>query len=186
MKLPTIVLVAALFGGCSSLLPRGDVMTETQWQDFEDAQRTFDRIVTRQTTVDDLRKMNLDPYANPNITLLNYSDVLRRFLPSPTINPRDLDDGVQECIAAKTACTGYEVDHRSIKRVRIGSFWLDFLNFKRDTDVTGWRFNAVLLIKDNVVIYKLTGGQPKIHDSEIQKNPLGPLQGSGDLILRGF
>ncbi|MDD1633472.1 MAG: hypothetical protein LUP91_14860, partial [Methylococcaceae bacterium] len=94
------------------------------------------------------------------------------------------DDGVKECIAARTGCIGYEVDHRMIKRKRIGSFWLDFLNFKRDTDVTGWRFSAVLLLKDNVVIYKITGGQPKIHDTDLTRNPLGPLQGFGESSIR--
>ncbi|NDU92764.1 MAG: hypothetical protein G3I10_09205 [Ferrovum sp.] len=35
---------------------------------------------------------------------------------------------------------------------------------------------AILLIKDNVVIYKLTGGEPAIHKNEEHLNPLGPLQ----------
>jgi hypothetical protein len=184
LKQVAAFIVLALLAGCSSLLPRGDTLTESPWQDFEDAQRTFDRIVPHQTTVEELRTMHLDPRTNPNITLLNYSDVLRRFIPSPAVNPKDLDDGVQECIAARTACTGYEVDHRQIKRKRIGSFWLDFLNFKRDTEVTGWRFNAVLLLRDGVVIYKISGGQPKIHDSELSRNPLGPLQGFGESSIR--
>jgi hypothetical protein len=179
-----MMIVLALLGGCSSLLPRGDTATESPWRDFEDAQRTFEGIVPHKTTVEELRGMHLDPHTNPNITLLNYSDILRRFIPSPSVDSKDLDDGVKECIAAKTACTGYEVDHRQIKRKRIGSFWLDFLNFKRDTQVTGWRFNAVLLIKDSVVIYKISGGQPKIHDSELSRNPLGPLQGFGESSIR--
>ena len=184
MKLVTILITLALLGGCSSLLPRGDTATESPWQDFEDAQKTFDQIVPHRTTVEELRTMHLDPRANPNITLLNYSDILRRFIPSPSVDPKELDDGVKECIAARTGCIGYEVDHRMIKRKRVGSFWLDFLNFKRDTDVTGWRFNAVLLLRDNVVIYKITGGQPKIHDTDLTRNPLGPLQGFGESSIR--
>ncbi|MGH8738867.1 MAG: hypothetical protein ACREVC_16045 [Burkholderiales bacterium] len=57
-----------------------------------------------------------------------------------------------------------------------GSFLADLLDFHRKTDVSGWRFDGVLLIKDGVVIYKLTGGQPSIHQLEETVNPLGPFQ----------
>ncbi|MBE0619508.1 MAG: hypothetical protein IH605_02840 [Burkholderiales bacterium] len=179
---PTLIfgLGVVLLAGCSALLPRGETVADSPWENFEDAQETFDRIVPHQTTVEELRALKLDPMQNPNITLLNYSDVLRRFIPSPSTNTEDLDSGVQECIRAKTACKGYEVDQKSLKRRRYGNFWADFLNFKRKVDIVGWRFNGVILIKDDVVVYKLTGGQPVIHEHEENKNPLGPLQGIGE------
>lgn len=167
-----------LLAACGSLLPQGEGLTEGPWRSYEEAQRTFDRIVTDRTTVEELKALQLDPQSNPNITLLNYSDVLRRFIPSYSIATSDLDAGVKECIAAKSACKGYEIDHQVIKRARYGNFFADFLNFKRKVDIIGWRFKAVLLIKDNVVIYKLTGGQPAIHEHEENLNPLGPFQGS--------
>ena len=44
---------------------------------------------------------------------------------------------------------------------------------------------AVVLITDDVVVYKLTGGQPAIHEYEDSSNPLGPLQESaGPVLLR--
>lgn len=109
--------------------------------------------------------------------------MLRRFIPSPSINAHDLDPGVQECITAKTACKGYEIDQRTIRRKRDGNFWADFLNFSRKVDVVGWRFNGVILIKDKLVVYKLSGGQPSIHELEENKNPLGPFQGIGESKL---
>jgi len=169
--------------GCSSLLPKGEAVTEGPWQTFWEAQQTFDKIIPHQTTIEALKQLKLDPESNPNVTLLNYSDVLRRFIPSPTINALDLDPGVQECISAKAACKGYEIDQRVMKRNRYGNFWADFLNFKRKVDVVGWRFNGVVLIKDNLVVYKLTGGQPAIHEREENKNPLGPFQGFGESRL---
>lgn len=178
-----ILLIAAALGGCGDLLPRGETVAESPWQSFEDAQRAFDGIVPRVTTTADLKKLGLDPLVNPNITLLNYSDVLRRFIPSPAVDPEDLDAGVRECLQAKTACSGYEVDQRSLKRNRYGNFWLDFLNFRRKTDIVGWRFNGVLLIKNGVVVYKLTGGQPHIHEKDDVRNPLGPFQGIGEARL---
>ena len=165
---------------CGSPLPKGEGFTEGPWKSYEEAQHTFDLIIPHKTTTIDLKQLKLDPHANPNITILNYADVIRRFIPSYSINTNDLDAGVLECIMAKTNCQGYEVDYRVVKRDRYGNFVVDYLNFNRKVDVVGWRFNAVLLIKDNMVIYKLTGGQPAIHEHEENTNPLGPFQGSSE------
>ena len=186
---PSLALAFSLLlflAGCSSLLPRGETLAQSPWKSFDEAQQTFDKIVPYQTTVQDLSKLKLDPLKYPNITLLNYSDVLRRFIPSPATNTRDLDPGVQDCISAKSACIGYEVDQKTLKRTRYGNFWADFLNFKRKTDIVGWRFNGVILIKNGLVVYKLTGGEPSIHEHEEHKNPLGPLQGIGESRLPGL
>ena len=43
---------------------------------------------------------------------------------------------------------------------RIGNVVLDVLGFQRETQTDGWRFNGLILLKDGVVVYKLTGGQP--------------------------
>ena len=177
------VLLAAALAACSNMLPRGEQLTYSPWQSFAEAQQAFDRIVPHQTTLAELKEMKLDPKANPNITILNYSDILRRFLPSPSINSNELDAGVQECIKAKSACEGYELNQQSIKRKRYGSFLADLFNFHRKTDVAGYRFNGVLLIKQGVVIYKLTGGEPAIHEFEESVNPLGPFQ-SGEVVTR--
>lgn len=182
-RLPIAVL-AAVIAGCSTLLPRSEALTDSPWQSFEEAQRAFEQIVPHKTTVADLKLMKLDPLSNPNITILNYSDVLRRFIPSPSIDASSLDAGVQECVRAATRCQGYEIDHRVLKRNRYGNFWADVFNFKRKVDVVGWRFNAVVLIADDVVVYKLTGGQPAIHEHEESDTPLGPLQGAGEAIFR--
>ncbi len=176
-------VLAVVLTGCSALLPTSEAVTDSPWQSFEEAQQTFDRIVPHMTTVDDLKHMKLDPASNPNITILNYSDVLRRFIPSPSIDAKDLDTGVQECIAAKTVCRGYEVDQRFTKRDRYGNFWLDLLNFQRKVDIVGWRFNGVLLLRGETVVYKLTGGQPAIHEHEETTQPLGPFQGAGESRL---
>lgn len=179
-----IAAAAGTIAACSALLPRSETLTDSPWQSFEDAQRTFDHIVVHTTTAADLKLLKLDPASNPNVTILNYSDVLRRFIPGPSVEASSLDTGVQECLRAAIRCQGYEVDHRVLKRKRHGNFWADMLNFKRKTDIAGWRFNAVLLITDEVVVYKLTGGQPAIHEHEESKNPLGPLQSAAESLFR--
>lgn len=168
--------VCFCLAGCSSLLPRSEAVVEGPWQSFEEAQQTFDEVIPYQTRIDDLKALGLDVKTTPNIILLNYSDVVRRFIPSPTTNPDELDSGVRDCIEGKTACTGFEIEQRTIKRTRYGNFWVDSLNFKRQVDVSGWRFNGMLLIKDDIVVYKLVGGQPQIREREQSRNPLGPLQ----------
>jgi len=172
--------------GCSSLLPSSDIALEGQWDSFEDGQKTFDTITPYQTTVEDLRKLGLDLQTTPNVTLLNYSDVLQRFIPSPSINSEELDTGVSDCLKAKMACRGFEINQRVVKRNRFGNFWMDFLGFKKKTDVTGWHFRGMVLIKDRLVVYKLVSGQPIIHELEHSNNPLGPFQGVGESTLRGM
>lgn len=161
---------------CSTLLPTSQDVTVNPWKSYQEMQRLFDSITPHQTTVGDLKAMGLDPHANPNIVILNYSDILRHFIPSPSINADDLDQGVRECIRATTNCEGYEISQSSVERNRYGNFLVDFFNFERKTDVVGWRFNGIVLIKNSVVIYKLTGGEPSIHKYEEHLNPLGPLQ----------
>ena len=175
-----------VLSGCSSLLPRSATVSNSPWQSYKDARATFEKIVPGKTTLSDLRDLNVDPEVNPNMTILNYSDVLRRFVVSPAMDPADLDVGVRECLAAKTVCSGYEVDQRAMHRVRDGNFFADMANFSRKTSITGWRFTGLILIKDNVVVYKLTGGQPSIQEREESSNPLGPLQGKGESLLQRF
>jgi len=56
------------------------------------------------------------------------------------------------------------------------------LGFQRETHTDGWRFNGLILLKDNVVVYKLTGGQPVIQQKEENQNPLGPVQAIGSRV----
>jgi hypothetical protein len=182
------LIVAACLGlaGCSALLPRGTVEVKGVWHSFDEARASFDKIVPYQTRVKDLEAIGIVPRKTPNITVLSYSDVLQRFVPSPVINPEELDDPVRDCISAKLACSGYEIDQKFVKRERVGNFWADFFGFKRETDVLGWRFKGLVLIKDDVIIYKLVSGEPLISEKELNRNPLGPFQGAGEAALRSI
>lgn len=179
----SVLLGCLICGACTGLLPRSKEATASPWQSYEDAQSTFDAIVPGMTTVQELKYLSLDPVTNPNIAILNYSDVLRRFLMNQSVSLSDLDDGVRECVTAKVMCKGYEIDQRSIRKRRNGSFWLDFLGFRKETQIAGWRFQGLILLKDGVVVYKLTGGQPAIMQQEESQNPLGPIQAVGDKLF---
>ena len=175
-----------LLQGCTSLLPRSKQVTHSPWATYKEAQRAFDLIVPGYTTEADLKDLMLDPSTVPNIAILNYSDVLRRFMLNQSVTMSDLDSGVQQCIQAKTVCRGLEINQSLVKKHRNGSFWLDFLGFKKETHTEGWRFNGLVLLKDGVVVYKLTGGQPVIHEQEHNQNPLGPVQSIGSKLLGGW
>jgi hypothetical protein len=182
----TLCLSVWLLAGCTSLLPRSKESTPSPWETYREAQAAFDRIVPGQTTLEDLVALSFDPDKIPNIAILNYSDVLRRFMLNQSVTVSDLDRGVQECVQAMTVCRGLEVNQRLVKKHRNGSFWLDFLGFRRETHIQGFRFNGLVLLKDGVVVYKLTGGQPVIHESEESANPLGPVQSIGNKLLGGW
>jgi hypothetical protein len=174
--------LALLLGGCASLLPRGEAQTGKPWSDFHQAHAAFERIQPYVTTIAQLREQGIDPLVTPNITILNYADIVRRLLP-PSGNDIALDPGIRDCMQAQTACRGFEIDQRHIDRKRVGNFWLDFLDFRRETLTTGWRFNMLLLVVNDRVVYKLWGGQPEISETEVTRNPLGPLQGFGQSVL---
>ena len=183
MKTLTVCSLALFLSACASLLPTGDSRIESRWKSFEEARQAFDKITPYRTDVAQLKELGFDPASNPNISLLTYSDIVRRLLPPMAVKEETLDPGVRDCISSQALCRGYEVDYKEINRRRYGNFWLDFLNFRRKVELTGWRFNGVILLKGDTVVYRLWGGQPNIHEFEDSRNPLGPLQGAGESVL---
>ena len=81
---------------------------------------------------------------------------------------------------ARLQCQAYEFHLGREATRREGSFWADFLNFRRTTWVTGWRFEGLLAVRDGVVLFRSRGGEPRADRTDRQVNPLGPLQGAGD------
>src|SRR2546423_10139405 len=127
------LLALSLVTACSSMLPKSKEVTASPWQTYQDAQETFDKIIPGQTTIADLRVMSLDPSANANIAILNYADVMRKFLLNQSFSINDLDSGVRDCVLAKIACRGFEVNQSSVQKQRMGNVILDVLGFHRET-----------------------------------------------------
>lgn len=171
-----------LASGCQSLLPDAATRTDVEWRHYEDARQAIDSIEPYKTRREDLAGMGLDPATNPAITILSYSDILQRFAAGSALRPEDFDRGIRDCLQAGKKCTAYWLQIRRVHRERVGNFWLDSLNFLREVDVTGWSFNSLIVLVDDVVVYTLYGGQPTIREHERVRNPLGPLQGWGDQV----
>ena len=159
------------------MLPGSSAVVDGNWQSYADAQKAFEAIKPHETTRFQLQALKIDPYSSPNVAVLNYADVARRFLPdSGAVSINDLDVGIQACLRAKTACTGMQVHQTGKTSQRDGNFLSDTLGFRRHTETLGWNFDGLILLDNDVVIYKLIGGQPAIREHAEERNPLGPLQ----------
>jgi hypothetical protein len=179
-----VVVLLLMFTGCSSLLPSSKIIILSPWVDFDGAKFTYDKIISGVTNVDDLKKLGFDPFAVPNIRIMNVTEIINLFLPNPSIKKEDLDPGIQKCIESKDRCTAYQILPSVLNADRVGNFWLDLFTFKRHTVNTGWEFRGLITIVDNVVTYRdPPGGRPLIHTDQIDIKPLGPAQEVGGVII---
>ena len=178
-----IFLALLISTGCSSLLPSSKVTVKSPWKDYDSAKLDYEKIIPGTTTVAELNKLGFTPYDVPNIRILNATEIITVFMPTPAIKIETLDPGIQKCIESKDRCTAYKIEPSIVNSRRIGNFWLDLFSFKRETIASGWEFRGLITIVDNVVTYRdPAGGRPAISTEEIQKKPLGPLQDIGGII----
>ena len=78
---------------------------------------------------------------------------------------------------------GYELTVQNTEQIREGSFWKDFLNFKRVTRETGWKYSILIITVNDKVAYVLHKGNPNINTVTTEKNPLGPFQKLNGYVL---
>jgi len=170
-----LVLVATLAASCASLLPNAKIETAAPFKTFEEGKRTYDSIEPGRTTLQELKQLGYDPYVNPNVTVLNYSDVLNKYAPN-AVRDEYLEPGIRECLKMQSKCSAYSIEHRQVRRDRVGNLFLDIINYERRTEITGWRFGAVVVVVGDRVVHKAWSGVPAISEVEESLNPLGPLQ----------
>jgi hypothetical protein len=181
-RIPTLALLVPLLAapaGCKTLLPSGVDHTIQPWSSYEDAYTAIDHIVPYQTTRQDLGDRKIDPRVNHSITILSYTDLLQRFNAVAAVPPEHLERGIADCLNAGKRCTAYAIEVHQTDTKRIGSFWLDLLNFRRRTLTTGWTFSGLVVFVDDVAVFALAGGQPSVRNEQVTHNPLGPIQGVG-------
>lgn len=179
-----LCLLALPVGGCSSkaYLPSAKETVLSSWKSFAEVQASFDKIIPYQTTLDTLEQLGFAPTVTPNVQILNHLDIMQRFMPNPSITLKDLDPGLQECLAAQEHCQAFEIALHKKESDRYGNVMLDLLNFRRKTSITGWEFKAIIVMKDELTVYKIRGGRPNIDQDQDRKNPLGPLQSMDSFI----
>ena len=172
-------LLAAGLAGCASLLPRGSSEQPSAFDSFEAAQRALEQVVPFRTTVAELAALGFDPEGGRNVTRVPYPEVITRLAPHPGVR---LDEGVRAFVAAQAQCRAYVFHLGGQTQRREGSFWLDFFNFRRTTAVAGWRFDGLVVVRGEQVVFRNFGGEARIDRTDRQVNPLGPLQRAGDAI----
>ena len=170
--------------GCKSMFYSENHRSVTVWTNFDAAEDAFNKIIPHQTRVEDLKVLGFDPHTTPNIEILNYLDIIQRFIPNSSITKEDLHKDVRDCIESKDGCMGYELDLDIIRKRRFGNLMLDMTGFTKKTKVYGWNYKALILIKDGIVVYKLRSGQPNVDKIERKIKPLGPLQEIEGLLTK--
>ena len=170
--------------GCKALFSSSSQRSRTPWQNFDEAQAAYDKVVPHQTTIVELKTMGFDPLTTPNVKILTYLDLIQRFLPNNSITLEDLQPDVRACIESKDCCHAYEMDLDLTDSKRYGNLVLDVFGFNRKTKTSGWTFKALIIVKDDIVAYKLRSGEPNVDRLEQKTKPLGPLQEMDNILYK--
>ena len=181
-RLLAALVMAVLLPGCSTLLPHGSTDAPRPFESYEQAEAAVQKIVPFRTREQELPQLGFDPREGANVTVIPYPNIVARLAPYSALALEHLDAGIRSCILAMTGCRGYLFRfEREDRSRREGSFVLDFFNLRRRTDVTGWWFEALVVVNaDGTVLFRNVAGQPKLGRTDTQTNPLGPLQGAGE------
>lgn len=162
--------------GCVSLLPSGTSAAKSRWHSYSEVETAFQTITPYRTDTNTLKLLGFYPPVSPNVKLLTYVDIIQIFMPNPGIRRKDLPEAVRECLDAREQSYGYLIELETTDSHRYGNVFLDVFGFKRKTHVEGWRFQGLILITNNVAVYKLSSGEPQISRDEKSTRPLGPFQ----------
>ncbi len=183
------LLIAVITTGCQSLLPTDNKRSESVWTNYAQAHAIYDVIVPHQTSMAELRHLGFDPSTTPNVKVLTYVDLLRRFIPNSSITLADVHPDVRQCIQDKTGCEIYELELTVNRDKRHGNALADIFGFVRKSHITGWDIRMLFIVKNDVVVYKLASGEPQRDRFEEKIRPLGPfqeLEGALRSIPKGF
>ena len=179
-----IVAIAVMTTGCSSMLPKRTTVTHNQWSQYSQVSNIGTSIRAGQS-LDDLKGLGVDVNNTKNIQHLTHLDIAKRFGLIGGQKDRSLKtpQGVQRMLDAAEIGRGYELTVQNTEQTREGNFWRDFLNFKRITRETGWKYSILIIAVDDEVAYILHKGNPNINTVTTEKNPLGPFQKLNGYVL---
>jgi len=181
-KAVCVMPVLVLTGACSSMLPVSH-SDASSFQSFEQARDAVVALVPMKTTRSMAENGAVDFAGHPNTKMLTHSDIVRMLVPAGVLKREDLDPGIIVCLEARDACTGLEITASKIAKTRTGNFFADLITYKQRTETKGWRFNALILYVDDLVVYRSWGGQPKVDELDVATRPLGPFQEMGPSLV---
>ena len=173
------VVLLAFAAGCGGILPHESSVDTTKFLTYEQVMASYNGIDLGKTHRNDLTKLGLDTRTTPNIELLSYSDIVDHFMPSETMKLEQVPANARRCMEAQDHCAGYVIQLQHSSKQRNGGVVSDILGTERDTVSNGWSAKIVLLLQDDVVVYKEISGRPYIEEHHNSSQPLGPLQDLG-------
>ena len=183
LTLKLILAVSLLSTGCGSLLPKKYTVTHKQWTDYDQVLYIGTNIRAGQT-LEELKTLGVDVYKTNNIQHLTHLDVAEKFgLLGFKDDGIKTPAGVQRMLDAAERGRGYELTAQHTTQAREGSFWKDFLYFRKKTRETGWKFSILIITVDDKVEYVLHKGNPNINSVTTERNPLGPFQKLNGYVL---
>ena len=206
MKSLFLVALVLLFAGCAStsemsktanswtsnILPKTETHNYGPWKSYEEAEKYINSLKPYQSTRDEVKKSGLDPYKEGSVvTIIDHTSIIARFASGSAVQFEYLDKGIQDCIKLQKRCSGYGINTGHSNTTRTGNFLLDWTNFQKETNATGWSASALIVFvqehdvpsADDKVVYSLISGQPRINNYSKSTNPLGPLQETGGRAL---
>ena len=176
-----ISLIFFLLVGCSFLLLSKTTIRGDRWNNFKDIEFTYNQVIPKKTSIKDLKKLGFDPYKSSNIVIENYLDIMRRF---DLLNTgRNIPEPVAICLTKYDSCQAYVANISYKYDKRVGNALLDLTGFREEVIRTGWNFQAIFIIEDSLVVYKIWSGEPSQNEYIDAISPLGPLQALDDLIM---
>lgn len=182
MSTRSSLLLPAVLGlaGCSMMLPRGASDTASPFATYAEAQTAAERIRPFATKFSDLPSLGFDAERGKNVAVIPYPEIVARLAPYSGVPLDQLDAGIRACITAQADCRGYLFSFRREDTRREGNFLADFLNVRRVTHVTGWTFEALVVVSGETVLFRSVAGEPRVERLDRRTNPLGPLQPAGE------
>lgn len=181
-KVVTSLALVTLVSACSSLLPVSH-SDASSFQSFEAARDAVVALIPMKSSKKAGENGGVDFATQPNTKILRHSDVVRLLVPTGLLKREDLDPGILVCLEARDACNGLDINASRISKARTGNFFADFINYRQRTETKGWRFNALILYVDDLVVYRSWGGQPKVDELDVATRPLGPFQDLGPAMV---
>ncbi|CAD5109126.1 hypothetical protein [Zestomonas carbonaria] len=176
-----VALLSLSLTACGSLLPSEHDEVLSPFGDYLDTEMRYSQAIPGKTTRSELFGLGFDPLAQGNGRMMSFVDVRLMFV-QPNIPIAYLPDGLVKCLEAKDRCIGYAFEFSKTDTQRVGSFWADLFNFSKRREVKGWSFRTVFVLVDDVLVHKVSNGEPNMRRMVVKKNPLGPIQGAGEFF----
>jgi hypothetical protein len=171
--------------GCGGVLPHETNVDSSKFQTYDQVTASYGGVHLGQTRLNELPALGLDTQTSPNIEVLSYTEIVNRFLPAKTVTLQQAPPGVRLCIEAQYRCSAYVFHLEHSRKQRSGSVVPDLLGIEQNTVNDGWSAEIVLLLEDDLVVYKVISGTPHTQDRHEKTRPLGPFQDLGRIVVGG-